>query len=77
MPLPLVLCLYIKHSLKSEVLFSVLHMLYLEATTDRYPLKHVFFKYLSNQTHQIKIQTHRNDREDQHYHLNDVKLRHW
>ena len=38
------LCLNIEHSLKSEVLFSLLYMLYLEATTERCFLKSMFFK---------------------------------
>ena len=38
------LCLSTEHSLKSQVLFPILRMLYLEATTERGCLKYVFFK---------------------------------
>ena len=55
-------------------MFSVSHMPYLEANTQGCFLKYVFFQ---TQTHWIKIQTHYNDREDQHYHLSDVKLLYW
>ena len=41
-------CLNIEHSLNSKVLFSVLHMLHLEATTERCSLKYVFFKTRQN-----------------------------
>ena len=44
MPFPLGLCLNIEHSLNSQVLFSISHMLYLETITERYSLKYVFFK---------------------------------
>ena len=44
MPFPLGLSLNIEHSLNSEVLFYVSHMLYLEATTQVCSLKYVFFK---------------------------------
>ena len=58
-----------KQSLNSYVLFSVSHMRYLEATTERYSFK--------TRTHWIKIRTHCSDRENQHHPLSDVKLLHW
>ena len=61
-----------KHSLNSYVLFSLSHMRYLVATTER-----LFLENSVYQTHWIKIRTHYSDREDQHHHLGDVKLLHW
>ena len=44
MSFPLGLFLNIEYHLNSLVLFSLTHMLYLEATTERCSLKYVFFK---------------------------------
>ena len=42
MPFPLALCSNIEYNIKSLLLFSISHMVYLEAATERYSLKYVF-----------------------------------
>ena len=44
MPFPLGLCLNIEHSLNSQLLLSVSHILYLEAINQGFSLNCVFFK---------------------------------
>ena len=59
MPFPLALCSNIEYNIKSLLLFSISHMVYLEAATERYSLNMCSFKFgkpdtLNKDTHTLQ-----------------------